>query len=132
MSPAKDKNAKTIEPAAAKKAKSVKQKKHKEDAVELPMLVEIGFSFSSVFLILVDVVVAYVSYSAGANWQAIFLRVVISTVAVGFLLWLLSMNISNGSIFAALKTIEEEQEEKEKIKAGHAAAEQNKSAVTEA
>jgi uncharacterized membrane protein YqjE len=119
MSPAKGKAAKDNEPAPAveqarpeKKAKKAQGKTQKEEPFELPMLVEIGFSFSAVFLILVDALVAWVSYTAGANWQAIFIRVVISTVAVGFILWLLSMNISNGSIFAAMKHIEEEEEKK--------------------
>lgn len=140
MSPAKAKPEKDSEPQPAveppKKVKSPKKekvKKQKAEPVELPLLVEIGFSFSTVFLILVDLLIAYVSYTAGANWQAIFIRVVVTTVALGCILWFLSMNISNGSIFAAMKTIEEEEEE-EKNKSNETAINRDmeKSAVTEA
>jgi hypothetical protein len=139
MSPAKDKAAKNNEPSPAaeqvkaeKKPKKEKVKKQKEESYELPMLVEIGFSFSSVFLILVDILVAWMSYTAGANWQAIFIRVVISTVAVGFILWLLSLNISNGSLFAAMKHIEEEEEEKQKASQSGIDQDVEKKMLTEA
>jgi hypothetical protein len=119
-------------PQAEKKPKKEKVVKRKEEPFELPMLVEIGFSFSSIFLVLVDVLVAWFSYTAGANWQAIFIRVVISTVILGSVLWMLSMNISNGSIFAAMKTLEEEEEEKNKSAAELLKRELENSAVTEA
>ncbi len=139
MSPVKEKNTKNNEaklaeeqPIPAKSPKKDKVKKQKEEQAELPILVEIGFSFSTIFLILVDLLVAWFSYTAGANWQAIFIRVVVATVAVGFILWLLSMNISNGSIFAAMKTIEEVEEEKKKSSHTAANRDMEKTAVTEA
>jgi uncharacterized membrane protein YqjE len=140
MSPKKAKPEKSSEPQPAveqpksvKKPKKEKVKKQKDEPVELPLLVEIGFSFSTVFLILVDVLVAWVSYTAGANWLAIFTRVVVTTVALGFILWLLTMNISNGSIFAAMKTIEEEEEEeKNKTSETTTNRDMDHTAVTEA
>lgn len=104
-----------------------KEKNPKAEQVELPLLIEIAFSFSSIFLILVDIVVAWISFSAGASWTDIFIRVVVSTVIVGFVLWLLSMNLSNGSLAAALKTMEEEEEEERKK-----AAETSKDVAVEA
>jgi hypothetical protein len=98
--------------------KNVKDKKKvkapKAEQIELPLMVEVAFSFSWIFLILVDCVVVWVSFSAGATWTDIFVRVVVSTVIIGIVLWLLSMNLSNGSLAAALKTIEEEEEEEKK------------------
>ncbi len=102
---------------AEKKPKKEKGKKQKVQPVELPLLVEIGFSFAGIFLILVDLTVAYISYTSGANWIDIFIRIVIATVVLGFILWMLLMNLSNGSLAAALEIIEEEnKKEKEKAK----------------
>jgi cation transport ATPase len=94
---------------AEKKPKKEKAKKQKDQNFELPLLVEIGFSFAGIFLVLVNLVVAYISFTSGATWTDIFLRVVVTTIAVGFVLWMLVMNISNGSLAAAIKTIEEEE-----------------------
>lgn len=101
-------------PQKAMKEKNTRAKKQKELPVELPLLVEIGFSLSGIFLMLVDALVAYISFVSGASWIDIFMRVVVSTVTVGFVLWLLSMNLSNGSLAAALKHMEEEEKEQKK------------------
>lgn len=106
------KNEKAIEPAGASKPK--KGEKTKEQPVELPLLVEVGFSFSVVFLMLLDALVAYISFISGASWYDIFMRVIVSTIAMGFVLWLFTMNLANGSLSAALKHIEEKAEEQKK------------------
>lgn len=107
------KNEKIIEPAGASKPQ--KEKKTKEQPVELPLLVEVGFSFSVIFLMLFDALVAYISFISGASWYDIFMRVIVSTIAMGFVLWLFTMNVANGSLSAALKHIEEKvEEQKEK------------------
>jgi len=122
MSPAKKKTADQSPPPAPvsaepqkpqkpKKEKKEKGRNKKEPPITLPLLVEVGFSFSGVFLLLVDIIVAFVAYTSGATWTAIFVRVVVSTVVVGFVLWLLTMNLSNWTLAAAMKHLEEEAEE---------------------
>jgi hypothetical protein len=83
---------------------------------ELPLLVELGFTFPAIFLILVDLMVVGISYVSGASWLDIFIRLVVTTVSVGAVLTLLSMNWSNGLLEGAVRAAVDQSETAEQAK----------------
>jgi hypothetical protein len=97
--------------AGQKKGKSKAGKdrkgKKKEDAVQLPMLVEFAFTFSVILIILLDLIVAAISFISGARLLDIVIRTGVATLTMGGLLWLLSWQLSTGALEAALAEQEE-------------------------
>lgn len=77
--PDKKEEAKTAKPAKAAKP----QKMH------LPPALELAYSLPVFLLVLMDVVMAAISYLSGASLIEIFLRVLVTTLAMGFVLWLI-------------------------------------------
>ena len=61
----------------------------------LPLLMEMAFSLPVFIIVIMDVVVAALSYQAGAGLVYIFLRVVVTTVGLGALLWLVTYQFSS-------------------------------------
>ncbi len=61
----------------------------------LPVLLEMAFSLPVFIVIVMDIVVAALSYLAGAGVVYIFLRVVVTTVGLGALLWLVAYQFSS-------------------------------------
>ncbi|MAT42948.1 MAG: hypothetical protein CL609_11440 [Anaerolineaceae bacterium] len=80
--------------------KNKKEKKPKE-RVQLPIFLELVYSFALIFTILLALVVAGMSYLSGAKWLDVFVRTAITILSTGLLLWIFSLTISNG----ALKTV---------------------------
>ncbi len=87
--------------------KSEKTTKPSKDELQnepdLPLLVELGFTFPAIFLLLLDLMVAGISFVSGATWLDIFIRTVVTTLSVGVVLGLLSMNWSNGILEAVVQ-----------------------------
>lgn len=82
-------------------SKAARSKKREEEAGSLPFLLELVFSFSFLILLGVDAAVVFFSLRGGATLWDIFLRVVVSTVGMGGVLWLLAWQVSNGMLQAA-------------------------------
>ena len=109
------------------KAKPAKEKKPKgkaakEEAVELPMLVEIGYTFSGILLVFVALAVAVVSLISGASLIEIFLRTLISVVVLGCVLWLFTWQFTTGVLQGAMLSLEEEEKQKAQKAIDHEAA----------
>ena len=94
------------------KGKKPKGKPAKEEAVELPMLVEIGYTFSGILLVFVAIAVAAVSWVSGASLIEIFLRTMISVVVMGCVLWLFTWQFTTGVLQGAMLSLEEEEKQK--------------------
>jgi len=88
--------------------------KKPQDEPELPFFVEVGFTLPAIFLVLTDLAVAGVSFMSGASWLDIFIRTAVTTVSVGLVLWLLSMNWSNGMLEGVVRAALEESQAVEK------------------
>lgn len=71
------------------------KKAAKKTATSLPLLLELAYSLPVFILILMDVVVGALSYGAGATWLDIFIRVVVTTVVLGGILWLATYQFSS-------------------------------------
>ena len=71
-------------PPPEKKKKPVKPK------LEVPPLVELTIAFSRSAFILVSILVALISYSAGCDLQNIFVRTMVAMIITGLILWLVS------------------------------------------
>ena len=99
------------EVAKPKTVKKVKEKKR--DSVELPMLVEIAFTFSGILLVSVTVAVAVISVVTGAGLYEIFLRTLVAILAMGGVLWLFNWQFSGGVLHGAIMTLEEEEKAKQ-------------------
>ncbi len=83
------------------KARKEKKSSQQEETGSLPFLLELVFSSSFLVLLLVDLAVAAFSWVGGASLMDIFIRVVVSTFAMGLVLWLLAWQMSNGMLEAA-------------------------------
>lgn len=90
--------------------KAARPQKREEEAGSLPFLLELVFSFSFLILLGVDAVVAFFSLRGGATLLDIFLRVAVSTVVMGGVLWLLAWQMSNGMLQAAYAEQKEKQD----------------------
>ncbi len=84
-----------------------KNKKGKNSKVQLPIFLELVYSFALIFTILLALVVAGMSYLSGAKWLDVFVRTAITILSTGLLLWIFSLMISNG----AMKTVKVLQKE---------------------
>jgi hypothetical protein len=89
-----------------------KAKEKKVDTVELPMLVEIAFTFSGILLVAVSLVVAAISFITGAAPLEIFLRTLVTIMAMGGVLWLFNWQFNTGVMQSAMRALEEEEKEK--------------------
>jgi hypothetical protein len=108
--------------AKAKKEKKGKAEKPKAEAVELPILVEIGFTFSGILLLATVLIVAGISFVSGASLLDIFLRTLVSIAGMGGLLFLFNWQFSTGTIQGAMIAYDEEVQEmlrKEREALGH-------------
>jgi|GEM_PF-5995979 len=95
------------------KPKKPKIKVKKPDPIDLPILVEIAFTFSGIMLVLVALTVAGVSFVSGAAPLDIFFRTLVATIAMGGILWLFSWQFSTGVLQGALLALQEEDAKKE-------------------
>lgn len=102
-----DESAAPVEKPAGDKGK--KAKKRKQDEPALPFLVELVFQFSGLFLLLITISVALISYLSGAQFVEIFIRTGAALVICGFLTLIMSAQISQGAFDAASRaeTVEE-------------------------
>lgn len=82
--PDKKEAAKTAPAKLEKPAKAAKPQK-----MHLPPALELAYSLPVFLLVLMDVVMAAISYLSGASLIEIFLRVLVTTLAMGFVLWLI-------------------------------------------
>jgi hypothetical protein len=83
--------------AAEKKAKEEKKgkKKVKKSDVHLPPVLELAYSMPVFLLVAMNVVVAGLSYVSGASLMEIFVRMLVTTFALGLVLWLLVWLLSS-------------------------------------
>ncbi|GAP07906.1 MAG TPA: hypothetical protein DEQ80_00320 [Anaerolinea thermolimosa] len=100
----------TIQEERKAPSKAVRSQKKDDEAGSLPFLLELVFSFSFLILLGVDAAVAFFSFRGGATLLDIFLRVAISTVVMGAVLWLLAWQMSNGMLQAAYAEQNEKQD----------------------
>ncbi len=86
---------------------SVKKENKPKETIQLPVFLELVYSFALIFTILIALMVAGMSYLSGATWLDVFIRTAITILSTGLLLWVLSLTVSNG----ALKTVKVLQQE---------------------
>lgn len=84
-----------------------KKKEKKADKVQLPLMLELVYSFSLIFTIVLAFVVAVLSFMSGAEWLDVFVRTAITILTTGLLLWIFSAMVSNGAV-KTLKALQEE------------------------
>ncbi len=87
--------------------KPKKKKEKKTQTVQLPVMLELVYSFSLIFTIVMSITVGVISFLSGAEWLDVFIRTAITILSTGLLMWMFSLMISNG----ALKTLKVLQEE---------------------
>jgi hypothetical protein len=80
----------------------------KNERVELPVLVDLVFSFSGFFLLAGPLAVAGVSYISGVQPMQIFIRTGITIFILGILLLVLSSKVSAAALDAAYRQVEED------------------------
>jgi hypothetical protein len=73
-------------PAPEKK----KEKKPRVKQIEVPPLVDLTINFSSKAFLLVSLLVALISLSAGCDLLTIFVRTMVTMIVSGLLMWLVS------------------------------------------
>ncbi len=91
--------AKNKEPKAEKEKSPKKPPVKKNNAVRdvsLPLFAEVFFSFSTMILLLVTLVIVLVSFMSGATLLEVFLRAVVGVVSLGSVLWFLTYQVSAG------------------------------------
>jgi hypothetical protein len=86
--PQPEKEQKTKKPPAGKKPPAPQ--------VTLPLFAEVFFSFSTLILLLVTLVIVLVSFMSGATLMEVFLRAVVGVVSLGSVLWFLTYQVSSG------------------------------------
>lgn len=64
--------------------------------VTLPLFAEVFFSFATIILLLVTLVIVLVSFMSGATLMEVFLRAVVGVVSLGSVLWFLTFQVSSG------------------------------------
>jgi hypothetical protein len=89
-------------PTKDKKSKVNPKGKSKEPEVELPVMVEMAFRLPILLILAVDGIMVVLSYTSGASWEDIFIRVVVTTILMGGVLLLISWNLSSSALAAAL------------------------------
>ncbi len=72
------------------------RKKNPQPDVALPLYAEVFFSFSTMILLLVTLVIVLVSFMSGATLIEVFLRAVVGVVSLGIVLWFLTYQVSSG------------------------------------
>lgn len=82
-------------------------KKKKKEKVQLPVFLELIYSFTMIMTLLMTLVVAIMSFLNGATWLDVFIRTAITIMSVGLLGWALSSMVASG----AKKTLTVLQEE---------------------
>lgn len=88
---------KDAQPEKGKKAKKPPAAKNSPAAqVTLPLFAEVFFSFSTLLLLLVTLVIVLVSFVSGATLMEVFLRAVVGVVSLGSVLWFLTYQVSSG------------------------------------
>lgn len=91
------------EPAKAKPRKEKKKAKPKQaDSVQLPVLVELTYAFSIIFLIFVGLAMIITSFLNGATLLNLVLRTSVALLVVGSLLIFVSSQVSSGMLQASL------------------------------
>ena len=82
----------TLEPQKATPPPSSEKKKEKpvKRKAELPPMIDLTIAFSRAAFLLVSILVALISYSAGCDMQTIFVRTMVSMIITGLILWLVS------------------------------------------
>lgn len=73
--------------------------------VTLPLFAEVFFSFATIILLLVTLVIVLVSFMSGATLMEVFLRAVVGVVSLGSVLWFLTFQVSSG--LASSRTAEQ-------------------------
>jgi hypothetical protein len=100
-------------------AKAKKEKKQKPvDAVQLPVLVELTHTVSTILLIFVGVSMAMISLLTGASLLNLVLRTSVALLVIGSLLAMISSQVSSGLLQASL--IEQEEAQKSQIEKAEA------------
>jgi hypothetical protein len=83
--------AKTETPEAPKPAAPAPEKKKKvKQKLEVPPMVDMTIAFSRSAFLMISILVALISYSAGCDMQTIFVRTMIAMIITGLLMWLAS------------------------------------------
>jgi hypothetical protein len=95
---------------SAKKAKQPKQPK-RDDGMYLPVLVEFTFTSSVIFLILVFLAMAAVSWLTGTSLLDFVLRTSAAMGVLGSLLMVVSRQVSTGVLNASLAEREEKKQQ---------------------
>lgn len=91
--------AKNKEPKAEKEKSPKKPPVKKNNVardVSLPLFAEVFYSFSTMILLLVTLVIVLVSFMSGATLLEVFLRAVVGVVSLGSVLWFLTYQVSAG------------------------------------
>jgi hypothetical protein len=97
-----------VKPRQEKKEKPKKEKKKPQaDEVQLPILVELTYSVSILFLIFVGLAMIVVSVLTGANLLNLILRTSAALLFVGSLVVLIFHQVSSGVLQASLVEQEE-------------------------
>lgn len=87
---------KDTQPEKGKKAKKPPAEKNSAaPQVTLPLFAEVFFSFSTLILLLVTLVIVLVSFMSGAALMEVFLRAVVGVVSLGSVLWFLTYQVSS-------------------------------------
>lgn len=88
--------------AGMKKAKAEKPKgeKRTNEPAQMPFLLELTFSLSNVLLLLITLAVAGAAIFSGATWQEIVLRLGVTVLVMGTVLWMIVHQISTGMVKA--------------------------------
>lgn len=88
------------------------EKKNKKEKVQVPIFLELVYSFALIFTILLALIVAGSSYLSGATLLDVFIRTAITILSTGLLLWILSLTVSNGAV-KTVKVLQKEALEKQ-------------------
>jgi hypothetical protein len=88
--PAEAQKAAPPPPPPPKKKEKKKKEKPVKQKLEVPPLVDLTIVFSRSAFLLVTVLVALISFSAGCDLQTIFVRTMVSMIVTGLIMWLAS------------------------------------------
>lgn len=100
-------------PQAKKTPVKARKVRKQSESVQLPFLLELTYTLSTIILILLAVSIMITSFLAGASLFAMILRTGIAITVVGALLMLIASQISSGLLFSVKIDQEEEQRKQE-------------------
>jgi hypothetical protein len=114
MKKEKNSTAKDIQ-GKPKEKRSARAKKGTEqmESVQLPFLLELTYTLSTLILALLGLTIMITSLLAGAGLFAVILRTAVAVTLMGGLLMLIASQISSGLLFSVKIEQEEEQKKQE-------------------